>query len=269
MLVTLGACTERTEPVESRPPVESGPSEEAQAELPTPSVLPAGARFARAERGVADALKQIGDGELELAAQSLEHAVQLDPMNRQALFVRGQLFIKEGGKANVEAALDEFRQALARSEDVLVHEWLGFGMLALRDECLGAGPTADSAAVAREHAEAARTAFEAAVRLDPQSGNARHNLGYSARLAGKLAESVQVLRALVAEQPERARSLYELGVSLQAQGQPEQARVVLQRLVALQPEHGAARQLLDALAAGSSSGAADTDAPGADPGADG
>ena len=134
--------------------------------------------------------------------------------------------------------------------------------LALRDACLEEGPSADSAAAAREHADAARVAFEAAVRLDPTSGNARHNLGYSARLAGKLTESVQVLRALVSEQPERARSLYELGVSLEAVGQPVQARVVLQRLVALQPDHGAARQLLKTLGADDSPEAAATEGDG-------
>ena len=60
------------------------------------------------------------------------------------------------------------------------------------DERLAAGDAGSGLGPA-ELAESARAAFEEVVRLDPGNGNARHNMGYCSRLAGRLDESVTIL----------------------------------------------------------------------------
>lgn len=219
------------------------PAARATTQLPPPAPLPAGGRFAKAEHAVGEAETLLDAGDLVAAGKALDDALVLDPMNRQALIVRGRILI---GQQRAAEAIASFQSARRRTLDVLASEWIGLGYLALRDERLAAGDAGSGLGPA-ELAESARAAFEEVVRLDPGNGNARHNMGYCSRLAGRLDESVTILQALVAEQPERVRTLYELGVSLQAAGRNEEARAVLQRLLGIQPEHGAARQAMDKL----------------------
>ncbi len=211
--------------------------------LPPPSPLPPGARFALGEHAVAEASAAVDAGDTAAARDALARGLAFDPMNRQAIFVRGRIALAEG---RPEEAVTAFEEARVRRDDVAVREWLGFAHLARHGAAVEAAPPAGGDA-ARAAAEDARRAFAAAVELEPGSGNARHNLGYATRLAGRPAESVTILRALVDEQPERVRTLYELGVSQRAAGLPEDARRTWRRLLDIQPDHGAARAALEAL----------------------
>jgi tetratricopeptide (TPR) repeat protein len=240
-LVVLGVvagCGDATQPVESRPAAMS------KSHLPPPVPLPPGGRHAQAEHAVGQAGRFVEAGDLVAASQALDDALVLDPMNRRALIVRGRILLAEQRPSE---ALTSFEEARAMRADVSVHEWIGLAYLALRNERLAA--TDDSADEPRPEdlAESARMAFLEVVRLDPDSGNGRHNLGYCCRLTGRFDESVEILQALVAEQPERARTLYELGVSLRAADRDEEARETFRRLLGIQPEHGAARLALQDL----------------------
>ena len=220
----LPACGDSRTPAERPPP----------GSLSAPRRLPPSARRAQAEYAASEASRLLDEEDLAGARMQLEAALALEPMNRRAQMVSGQAYHAEGRDAE---ALHAFQRALDIDEDLGVREWMGLTFLALRDTALSDSPAEGESRSPQELAHAALEQFQIAVALEPTSANARHNLGYTHRLAGEYPESARILEQLLEEDPQRLLSMFELGMTLEAAGRRGEALATYERVLGVMPGH--------------------------------
>ncbi len=204
-------------------PVPDSPASRPAATGAEPTTLTPSGRYALAEHAVSRAERLMERREHAAAAEKLAEAISLDPVNRQARFLLGLVRYESKQFPEAVAAL---RGALEIQEDALGQLWLG---MALDD----AGQP-----------EAALAAFRKALEIDPESYEARHNLGYLLRSSGRPEEAVATLAPLLEKRPDQVRTLYELGLAQAEAGRSEEARATLVRLIELMPSHRLAREKL-------------------------
>ena len=95
----------------------------------------------------------------------------------------------------------------------------------------------DGGSLASAFGEAAETAYQETLRLNPRLVEARMNLGVLLSRQGRYVEAIQQLQTALQEAPRNAALWYELAAAQRGAGQGSEAHESLQRVLQLDPRH--------------------------------
>lgn len=188
-------------------------------------------------------------GNLAEAVVAARHAVQLKPLDSEAVSLLGAYLTEAGRPQEAIATLAPFVQATAPDFDVLT-------ALGLAYSSIGDGPRARDAFNRARAADptnamgyvnigtldlmagdraAARAALERALDLDDSVARAHNTLGVMAAEEGRMPEAIARWRKAVDLNPSDYETLYNLGVSLDKLGDIAGARSAFERYVQVAP----------------------------------
>lgn len=188
-------------------------------------------------------------GDYKAALIQLKNAVEKSPENGEARLQLGELELTMG---DVQSAEKEFRKARSLgvpAERVLPP--LGKSLVQqgkFKDilELVKPDVAAKSAPLLSLRGEAllssgepseAKAAFEQALVLDPNSGDARLGLARQAMMARDRDAAVRYVDEAVAKDPKNAEAFMAKGTMLRIQGKPEEALAAFSQALALDPAH--------------------------------
>jgi tetratricopeptide (TPR) repeat protein len=226
--------------------------------LPDPQEPPGLAQPELAQAELAQALEQYRAGRLALAADHGRRALDADPRWGDAADFLGMLYAELG---QLEAAIAAWHQALTQDPErettrfnyaIALHKAGHYPeAIAQYERLLALHPHGDSAAQWLLNLGAARrkmrdlagaiACYRQVLSRDPNSLDARRNLGNALEAAGAVIESESLLREVVAQCPEDPRAHHSLGNTLWEQGRLEDAIACYDRALALDPTFAEAR----------------------------
>jgi tetratricopeptide (TPR) repeat protein len=218
--------------------------------------------YLEAKKSLAEALTL--QGKWREAADLLSQVVRADPQSDEAVMAYARALDKSGDKAESQAQYDRARQLSREEADSFRAKGECNYGVALRNE----GKLTESAAAFRKAMEetpnfceahddlggvlwqqqdfaGASSAFEAAVRCNPNLASARNNLGIALLYYKHDADhAIEQFRAAIASNPGFTLAHLNLGKAMATKGQFADAELEFQQTIALAPEMAAAHVAL-------------------------
>lgn len=164
------------------------------------------------------------EGNVDLAITSLDRAVEIDPDYAPAYAALSEAYWQKFNQTGEREWAD--RSVASAEKAVALNEHLAVSRLRLGDAYRRTGKL-----------DEAVTEFEAALALDPLSGEARGGLAWIYRLRGDLDRAEALHREQVEVRPDDWKSFVDLGVFLERTARPQEALEVYQRARELAPDN--------------------------------
>ena len=180
--------------------------------------------------------------QFEEAAKHLSKALDLDPENRETLYLLAMAHVELGQE---ERASELLRGIESKEVSPLADPMLERALRQTRD--LQAKIAVANDLLAEKRYEAAESIYRRVLDSDPESFDAHLNLGVALGLTGSNEEAERVLTRAVALEPERADGHTMLAIAYLKTQRPELALEALQTALELDPTHARAHQILTSL----------------------
>ncbi len=188
-------------------------------------------------------------GNLPAAVAAARHAVELKPLDAEAVALLGAYLTEMGRPAEALKVLEPYAQVGAVDFDVLTALALArsaLGQVQLARETFIAARALDPSnglastnlgvlELMAGNREAARAALEHALELDSKIAKAENTLGVMAAQEGRPAEAIERWKRAVAINEADYQTLFNLGTTLDAAGRAQEARPYFESYVRMAP----------------------------------
>jgi arylsulfatase A-like enzyme/Tfp pilus assembly protein PilF len=188
-------------------------------------------------------------GRMDIAVEVAKKAVDLQPLDGEAVSLYGTYLTEAGRSKEAVAFLGPYVKNTKPDIDVLTALGMAEARLGQRDEALAAfararevDPTnamvlvnAGTVYLMAGDKVRARQSFEAALDIDPEVARAHNSLGVIAAEDGRQDEAVERWKRAVALDPQDYQTLFNLGTTLRKLGRPAEARSYLEAYLKAAP----------------------------------